>query len=122
MASAPTTQSLVILGATGDLTARLLLPGLGGMLATGDVQGLEVIGSGLDDWDDERWRSRVRQSFADSGASGVELDRVVAETRYVRADATDATGSRMGQVEFLGADDSGRARFLHTGRAQPRVG
>ncbi|UPK73163.1 glucose-6-phosphate dehydrogenase [Nocardioidaceae bacterium SCSIO 66511] len=90
MASAPTTQSLVILGATGDLTARLLLPGLGGMLATGDVQGLEVIGSGLDDWDDERWRSRVRQSFADSGASGAELDRVVAKTRYVQADATDA--------------------------------
>ncbi|MGE5763612.1 MAG: hypothetical protein ACM3ZF_06995, partial [Mycobacterium leprae] len=41
-----TGQTLLILGATGDLTARLLLPGLAGLLATGDVQDLSLVGSG----------------------------------------------------------------------------
>src|SRR5512144_1813144 len=59
-----TGQTLLILGATGDLTARLLLPGLAGLLATGDVQDLSLVGSGRDDWDDDRWRERVRTSFA----------------------------------------------------------
>ncbi|HLZ37193.1 MAG TPA: hypothetical protein VKP64_05410 [Mycobacteriales bacterium] len=65
-----TGQTLLILGATGDLTARLLLPGLAGLLATGDVQDLSLVGSGRDDWDDDRWRERVRTSFAVADAGG----------------------------------------------------
>src|SRR4051812_46323080 len=51
-------QTLLILGASGDLTARLLLPGLAGLLASGGVRDsrLTLIGSGAEDWDDERWR------------------------------------------------------------------
>ena len=37
-------QTLLILGASGDLTARLLLPGLGGLLATGSVGELQLVG------------------------------------------------------------------------------
>jgi glucose-6-phosphate 1-dehydrogenase len=36
-------RTLLILGATGDLTARLLLPGLGGLLAAGRGAGLSLI-------------------------------------------------------------------------------
>ena len=33
-------QTLLILGATGDLAVRLLLPGLGGLLASGGAEGI----------------------------------------------------------------------------------
>ena len=39
-------QTLLILGATGDLTARLLLPGLAGLLAAGSGGGLSLVGTG----------------------------------------------------------------------------
>src|SRR5215210_562882 len=82
-------QTLLILGASGDLTARLLLPGLGGLLASGVGEGLSLIGSGIDDWDDERWRKQVATSFAAAGASGESVDAVAREARYLKADVTD---------------------------------
>jgi glucose-6-phosphate 1-dehydrogenase len=81
-------KTLLILGASGDLAARLLLPGLGGLVAAGGADGLLLLGSGSDDWDDDRWRERVAESFAAAGASGTATERVIAEARYERADAT----------------------------------
>ncbi|MEU4692504.1 glucose-6-phosphate dehydrogenase [Actinoplanes sp. NPDC023714] len=79
-----TDQTLIILGASGDLTARLLLPGLGALLKTGQVPGLSLIGAAVDDgWDDARWRQRVADS------AGVDL-----ETRWIRADVTRADDLR----------------------------
>lgn len=83
------TQTLLILGAGGDLTARLLLPGLGALLAGGQSEGLLLVGSDRDDWDDETWRKRVADSFAAANAVGPEVDEVTTSTRYLRADATD---------------------------------
>jgi CubicO group peptidase (beta-lactamase class C family) len=34
---------------------------------------------------------------------------------------TEPSGTAIRAVEFLGRDDAGRARFLHTGRAAPRI-
>ncbi len=89
-------QTLVILGASGDLTARLLLPGLGGLLAAGSVRGLHLVGSANDAWDDERWRARVAASFAEGegGAHAAEADRVAAAARWMQADATSAADLR----------------------------
>jgi glucose-6-phosphate 1-dehydrogenase len=81
-------QTLVILGATGDLTSRLLLPGLGALLASGSVVDLSLVGSATADWDDDRWRGRVTDSFAAAGVGGPEADAVAGAARYVRADAT----------------------------------
>jgi glucose-6-phosphate 1-dehydrogenase len=81
-------QTLLILGASGDLTARLLLPGLGGLLAGGGGTGLSLLGSALDDWDDERWRSRVAASFASAQATGPQVDAVAQRARYLQADVT----------------------------------
>lgn len=81
-------QTLLILGAGGDLTARLLLPGLGGLLASGAAGGLLLVGSGVEDWDDERWRERVAESFAAADASGPEVDAVAKDARYLQADVT----------------------------------
>ncbi|GAB2674106.1 glucose-6-phosphate dehydrogenase [Thalassiella azotivora] len=95
------TRTLVVLGATGDLTGRLLLPGLGGLLANGLGEGLRLLGVGTEDWDDERWRERVRSSFRSGGARGDDVERVAAGSRYVRADVTDAADLRrvLGECE-----------------------
>ncbi|HEX4759566.1 MAG TPA: glucose-6-phosphate dehydrogenase [Thermoleophilaceae bacterium] len=71
-------QTLLILGASGDLTARLLLPGLGGLLKSVHAKDLGLVGAGSDDWDDERWRSLVEKA---TGMSGLD-------TRYLKADVT----------------------------------
>ncbi|WP_214402214.1 glucose-6-phosphate dehydrogenase [Pseudonocardia lacus] len=80
-------QTLLVLGASGDLTARLLLPGIAGLLAAGGAPGLSLVGSGTDDWDDEHWRERVRTSFS-AADQAEDVQRVARETRYLRADVT----------------------------------
>ncbi|TCB98504.1 glucose-6-phosphate dehydrogenase [Micromonospora zingiberis] len=86
--AAPVRQTLLVLGASGDLTGRLLLPGLGRLLATGAVPELRLIGCGMDDWDDERWRRRVAESFASVHADGPHETEVLRASRYARADVT----------------------------------
>ncbi|GAA1518543.1 glucose-6-phosphate 1-dehydrogenase [Agromyces terreus] len=83
-ASAPV--SLVILGAGGDLTNRLLLPGLGSLLATSD-RDIELIGCGRSGLDADEWRSRVETALQDAPAD--RRERVLARTRFESADATD---------------------------------
>jgi glucose-6-phosphate 1-dehydrogenase len=78
----------MILGASGDLAGRLLLPGLGGLLSTGAIGELVLIGSGAEDWDDAHWRERVAKSFAAAGATGTEVDAVAGAARYIQADVT----------------------------------
>jgi glucose-6-phosphate 1-dehydrogenase len=81
-------QTLLILGATGDLAGRLLLPGLGGLLAGGGVKDLLLVGSGRHGWDDDRWRKRVADSFTSVDARGRQVDAVVKGARYLEADVT----------------------------------
>jgi glucose-6-phosphate 1-dehydrogenase len=81
-------QTLLVLGASGDLTARLLLPGLGGLLAASPDERLVLVGSGRDDWDDDRWRQRVSESFSSVSATGAQVTAVVQSTRYLPADVT----------------------------------
>src|SRR5690349_16875735 len=86
VASADNEQTLLVLGASGDLTARLLLPGLGGLLAESPDEKLFLVGSGRDDWTDEHWRQRVTEAF--SSASGPQVTATVQSTRYLQADVT----------------------------------
>ncbi len=88
--AAQTISSLLILGASGDLAHRLLLPGLGGLLASGRCKDLTLIGSGMDDWTDEQWRDRVKDSFASAKVKGDAVDAVIAGARYLKADVTAA--------------------------------
>lgn len=83
------TQTLLVLGARGDLTARLLLPGLGDLVAVSSLTGLFLVGSDRGEGSDEEWRAVVAQAFAAGGASGPAVDAVVRDARYVAADATD---------------------------------
>ncbi|HJU02426.1 MAG TPA: glucose-6-phosphate dehydrogenase [Actinomycetes bacterium] len=80
--------TLLILGASGDLTMRLLLPGLGALLASGGGEPLLLIGSATADWDDDRWRQLVAESFAAANVRGAHVDAVVRGARYLKADVT----------------------------------
>jgi glucose-6-phosphate 1-dehydrogenase len=78
--------TLIILGASGDLTSRLLLPALGQLLAAEPERKVTLRGAGMEDWTDEKWRDTVKAAFAttDADAAFPALEH----TTYTRADIT----------------------------------
>ncbi|MEE2568519.1 glucose-6-phosphate dehydrogenase [Pseudarthrobacter sp. J64] len=68
MTSQTTVKTLLILGASGDLTGRLLLPGLARLVARGRAGGLALVGAGSDSWTPDQWRTRVTEAFATAEA------------------------------------------------------
>ncbi|MCL2514442.1 MAG: glucose-6-phosphate dehydrogenase [Microbacteriaceae bacterium] len=83
-----TTSTLLILGASGDLAARLLMPGLGGLLTVQPGRRVQLIGSGAETYTDDEWHARVAQAMKTGGASGPAVDDLLANTTYVTADVT----------------------------------
>jgi glucose-6-phosphate 1-dehydrogenase len=86
--------TLVILGAGGDLTRRLLLPGLGQLLDSSRGYDLSLIGVGFDPMSDDDWRRRVHDSFAAGGASSARAKSVAKKSVYLQADVTDPADLR----------------------------
>ena len=82
-------RTLVILGASGDLTARLLLPGLGQLVAHRTDLDIELIGVGGVPLTPAEWRSKVTASFKAGGASTAATKALIAGSTYIEADATD---------------------------------
>lgn len=93
--------TLLILGASGDLTSRLLLPALGQLLTLEPHRRIRLRGAGMDDWDDARWQQVVREAFVSAGFA--DAFDAVAETTYHRADITDPR-----DLTALMADPGGR--------------
>lgn len=103
-------QTLLILGASGDLAGRLLLPGLGRLLASGRAGHLQLVGSGVDELSDDQWRDRLREAFAVAPSIEVApwervppapkepgdaaLRRLERESVYLKADVTKADDLR----------------------------
>ncbi|MEW1958217.1 glucose-6-phosphate dehydrogenase [Kineococcus sp. NPDC059986] len=91
--------TLLVLGASGDLASRLLLPGLARLLVSdrredpdhGHGSSLELVGAGAEDWDDARWREVVTKAFAglDEHGDTAAADAVRDRSRYARVDVTD---------------------------------
>ena len=83
---------LVIFGATGDLTARYLLPGLAALQAAGLLgEQFRLAGAGREDWDDARFR-RWAGAQLEQHAPELPSDarRAIARTAsYHRADVGD---------------------------------
>lgn len=87
--------TLVVLGADGDLTRRLLLPGLASLLAS-DWSGrrpVELLGAGLSELSERQWRQRVDDAFA-QGGSGARVTRTAHRSRYRRCDVTSVEDLR----------------------------
>jgi len=85
-------ERLAVFGATGDLTARYLLPGLASLLAAGELDsGFELTGAGREDWDTEafqRWAAAQLDRHAEQLPA--EIRQTVASTaRYRRVDVAD---------------------------------
>jgi glucose-6-phosphate 1-dehydrogenase len=85
-AGEPTT--LLILGASGDLAARLLMPGLGGLLTVQKDRRVQLVGAGTESYTADEWRERVRAAMTTGEASGPGVDDLLAHTSYLTADVT----------------------------------
>ncbi|MGN6742935.1 MAG: glucose-6-phosphate dehydrogenase [Amnibacterium sp.] len=93
-----TNATLLILGASGDLTKRLLLPGIGSLIAGGEqadldlLDGLTLVGSGRSEKSDDEWRDLVHQAFDGVEASGKVADGILERATYVQADPSEPDG------------------------------
>ena len=89
------TRPLVLLGGTGDLTGRLLLPGLAELAAADDVV-VDVLAVGREDWSDDEYRSWARDRLAEHAGHLPEevRERVVGRLGYRRGDVTVAADLR----------------------------
>ncbi|WP_211319641.1 glucose-6-phosphate dehydrogenase [Quadrisphaera granulorum] len=96
--------TLLVLGASGDLASRLLLPGLARLLVSDRNEGpgrhehsrdgLRLVGAGAEDWDDDRWREVVTKAFAGAQEHGDDKGWAAAcavrdTSRYAKVDVTD---------------------------------
>jgi glucose-6-phosphate 1-dehydrogenase len=82
--------TLLILGGSGDLASRLLLPALGQLLTGEPDRRLKLIGAGSEEWTDVHWRHVVRAAFATTKAKGPAVEDLLKNTRYFSADVTSA--------------------------------
>ena len=87
------TRTLLVLGASGDLTGRLLLPGLAQLLATGRHPQLALVGAGPEPWTPEQWTRRVHDATEAALSEATEegrrtLERLRHESDYRQADVT----------------------------------
>jgi glucose-6-phosphate 1-dehydrogenase len=85
-------ERLVLLGATGDLTARYLLPGLAALRRAGHIgDGFRLTGVGREDWNDDEFRNWVSAQLDHHARQLPATARraVVSASEYHRADVTD---------------------------------
>ena len=85
-------RKLAILGATGDLTARYLLPGLAALRAAGELSdNFQLVAVGREHWTDETFRNwaaaQLERHATELPASAKRT--VAATSRYHQADVTD---------------------------------
>ena len=98
--------TLLILGASGDLASRLLMPGLARLLVSGRNEhpshghgsSLQLVGAGSEDWDQDRWRDVVTGAFSGAVEDHADADTDTDAARAVR------DGSRYAQVDVTDPD------------------
>ncbi|MBN2578314.1 MAG: glucose-6-phosphate dehydrogenase [Pirellulales bacterium] len=121
----PEPFTLVIFGATGDLTARKLLPSLFGLWRRRFLpEPFAVVGVGRRDKNDEVFREEARKEISrfrhDPLVPAEDWNRFLQRVFYHRADFTTAEGMqglarRIGELESAGALPGNRLFYLATG-------
>ncbi|MBW4096006.1 MAG: glucose-6-phosphate dehydrogenase [Acidobacteria bacterium] len=86
-------KTLLILGASGDLTGRLLLPGLARLIANNRADGITLAGAGSDAWTAQQWNDRVKSVFDDAAKDAkttgkTALNKVAKTSTYHQVDVT----------------------------------
>lgn len=84
--------TLAIIGASGDLAARLLLPALGELLRRQPERRLHLLGAGRSPLSERTWRHRIREAFASAEAESAM--GALASTPYISADVSEGSGLR----------------------------
>lgn len=96
-------QTLVIFGASGDLTSRFLLPEIARLHQAGKLpEDFRVLGIARDDWNLEKFRSHLEQKLGSSGTVDVSSLRetILEMVDYRRVDVTsrDELARALGNV------------------------
>jgi glucose-6-phosphate 1-dehydrogenase len=84
-------QTLVIFGASGDLTSRFLIPAIARLHQAGNLpEGFRVLGVAQDDWNTEKFRGHIEQKLDSSGTADVSglRETILEKVDYRRADVT----------------------------------
>ena len=90
-------QAVVLVGATGDLARRKLLPGLFHLCSTGFIPACRIIGVSLDELDADGFRAAARSALDEFGS------------RKVEPEAWDAFAATLDYVPLSGGADALRA-------------
>ncbi len=107
-------QVVTLVGATGDLSQRKLLPGLFHLVSGGFIPGCRVVGVSLDDLDAEGFRTLARKAldqFSSRRVNEADWAAFAANLDYVPM-AAGAQPLRQA-VEAAGAALSGGAQHIH---------
>ncbi|HKT74097.1 MAG TPA: glucose-6-phosphate dehydrogenase, partial [Steroidobacteraceae bacterium] len=109
-------QVVVLIGATGDLSRRKLLPGLFHLFVAGFIPDCRIIGVSLDDIDTEAFRTFARQSLAEFSThkeTDGGWDRFSAILDYVPLSAgAPALKAAVEKAERTFAGESRRLHYL----------
>ena len=91
----PMIERLAILGATGDLTRRFLLPGLATLMAKDQLPaGFLVTAVGRREWTDDRYLDWATSGDPPADTTGVGWQRLATALRYRTADVTAGSDLR----------------------------
>ena len=105
---------IVLFGATGDLARRKLLPGLLHLARSGLLPNCRIIGTSLDDLDDERFRKLAHKAWDEFSSRGVPEEECAAfaeSLSYVaQEDGPAALAAAVARAE---AELGGEPRRLH---------
>ena len=107
-------QVVVLVGATGDLSRRKLLPGLFHLVSAGFIPGCRIIGVSLDDIDADGFRSIARgalEEFAARPVTDADWSNFAADLDYVPMGA--GAGPLREAVESAERDLGGESRRVH---------
>jgi glucose-6-phosphate 1-dehydrogenase len=109
--------AMVIFGASGDLTARKILPALARLADRGVLDdGFTVIGVARTEWSDDEFRAHVAEATPDGGAKWralTERFKYVAG-EYDHPDTFDQLKSHLDEADRLDGTDGNRLYYLAT--------
>jgi glucose-6-phosphate 1-dehydrogenase len=107
---------IVLFGATGDLSRRKLLPGLTYLALSELTPDIQVVGTSLDDMDDEAFRAFAHeavQTFGTRRLTDEQWDSFAGKLHYVPQKAgPDALGEAVKEAEQRLGDRSRRLHYL----------
>ncbi|MGB3827522.1 MAG: glucose-6-phosphate dehydrogenase [Ornithinimicrobium sp.] len=89
MTETPVT-TLLVLGASGDLTSRLLLPGLGSLLAVEPERRVRVVGADRAELSEQDWHDKIRTAMHGEDVPQDRIDELLTTADYVKVDLLES--------------------------------